>query len=297
MQAKIILTDSALSILPLRTPHRPRQRFIKYYQDLYARYDKSLSTNVFLSGSQYAYTDLATAVLDNFFKVYQPRQTDVLFIVTWSHEFDPDAVSVAAYLQQRYHFEGKLFDIGDQGVMSFFTCLELVKKYLLHSTAQRAFILVLEQTSVPQHSQSYRQPPSRDFAFLLQLDKQLPHIFSANKRVMVDAGVFEQPPMHAELLDRLQAAGLSAIECARTQWVCQMSSGLASRSMPAAFRRAPTLFPGQLPPCILPFDAGQFSQLCWLHSLVQRKKRKCSQNKCLLIEDRESPAIGYLLLN
>jgi hypothetical protein len=293
MQIKINLTDSALCVLPQRTPRMPRERFIKYYQDLYGRLGYCLPASAFLNGSHYAYTDLAIAVLDHFFKTKQTAQTDILFIVTWSPECDPDQVSCAAYLQHRYHFTGKLFDVGDQGILSLFTTFVLAQKYLQNSAAQRALILVLEQTTVPQHTQSYRQPPSRDFACLLQLEKQI----LPDKYGIAAAGIFEQPPIYAELLDRLQMAGLSAAACANTQWICHAPHGAASRSLPAAFRRAPGLFPGQLPPCLLPYDTGQFSQLHWLHSVIQAGKGKTSKNQCLLIEDRETPAIGYLLLN
>lgn len=149
MHQVIQLTSSYYVALPKRCAGTARERYVRYYQDLYQLYGESLNEETFNKGSQYSYTDLGDAVLAHCAEQHNLADVDLMIIAAWAHEFDPEYGSCAAYFSHRYNMNCSIFDMSDQGTLSAFQAIALIKQYLRQTLAVKAMLLILEQNSIP----------------------------------------------------------------------------------------------------------------------------------------------------
>lgn len=169
MHNRIHISNSYLTKLPVRQSKIPRKRFIKYYHDLYSLHHLSLSAKTFLTGSQYSYTELGSEVFKKTADNHVLNDIDLLFMITWTPEFDPEYASAGAYLIEQFKLNCKTYDIGDHGTLGFFTGLDLIQKYLYSNQFTKVFVLVMEQNSVPRSERSQVLMPQHNFVFGLTI--------------------------------------------------------------------------------------------------------------------------------
>lgn len=282
----IQISNSYLVQLPVRAAREPRERFVRYYRDLYTLYGKPLPHDAFLLGSQYSFSELGDCVLSTYFKNDVVKEIDLLSIVTWAHEFDPEYASMGAYFAHQYQYDGKIFDISDQGTIGFHTALGLIKKYLETSSLQRALLLLMEQTTIP----GEKNPsilPTYNAAFGMLIAKnndvqktdcsydilvseilQRKKIFALDHFILSLCDSFSIPYTQLKLIVKNNNF-LSHIEMAR-------------------------LNTSKITTVYMPNNPGVFPFIFYLHELLNGRE---DANYILMIdEDLESTDIGYLII-
>jgi len=187
MNAKLILTHSYLSECPKRQPRMPRARFVNYYRELFALRNEKVDINTFMQGSQYSYTELGDAVLKQYVSHHNPHEIDLMLLVVWSHEFDPDYASCTAYFSHQYHIDAEIVDVCDNGILGIYSAFHLLKKYIDRSNMNVALMLVLEQVSIPTKNQ-FKYFPRYDFGFALRIEKRNENELN-NQLVLVNSSI------------------------------------------------------------------------------------------------------------
>ena len=288
MHNTIFLSDSYFAELPVRKPKVPRDRFVKYYQDLYALHEMPLSSETFLSGSQYSYAELGNKVLEKYAETKQLKNIDLLHIVTWAHEFDPDYASAGTYLVDKFKLKCLVYDIGDQGTLSFFTSVDLVKKYLYSSQLKNALILVMEQTCIPRDKSSNVLPPLNDFAFGLIVsndieEKNKPHIYQIiSSGVLTNTNNKSLKQISAEIIkNKVDLNENISLICKKPGMIQQK------------YETDKSLMPKIQLKTILDHP-GNYTFFTYLRDLLEKYDE--TENVLMVDEDVETMDIGYLLL-
>ncbi len=191
MKAQTYIQGSYFASLPKRESRLPRQRFIEYYRDLHHMHERDLSAETFLLGSQYSYAELGDALLGPLAMKGKLQDIDLLFIVTWAHEFDPDYANVGAYFIDKYQLNCQVFDITDQGSLAFFTGLKLVEKFIQTSQLSSSLILGMEQTTIPRNRHDTMCLPRQDTAFALILKNSIVEGENKNYYAIHSAGIVQ----------------------------------------------------------------------------------------------------------
>lgn len=284
MQNRIHICKSHFSRLPVRRPRAPRERFIKYYRDLYALHDLDLSEETFLTGSQYSYTELGCNVLEKYANTNILNDIDLFFIITNSHEFDPDYSSAGAYFADKFKLKCKIFDVGDQGSLAFFTGMDLIQKYLHSSKLTNALILVMEQTTIPRNKLSNVLLPMHNSAFALFLGSH---------------------PLFSETKSYYAVDSSGILKNAKEKWLIEANIKLAqlNNNYNVVFKKSSVIHQKYqqekiyIPDAkvkIISNDPGNFPLFSYLHDLVEG--RDVADEVFILDEDVETSSVGYLLL-
>jgi hypothetical protein len=129
----------------------PRARFVQYYKDLYKHLGSELDEQVFQEGAQASYSALGELVLAECYEKKLLQRLDLLVAAYWAYEFDPDHASCGAYLCHRYQLDCKLFDVCEQGTLSPFTAIKLIKSFMQTNSLENAMMLLMEQTTIPRN--------------------------------------------------------------------------------------------------------------------------------------------------
>lgn len=129
----------------------PRARFVQYYQDLYKHLGSQLDESIFREGSQASYSALGHLVLAECHEKKLLQGLDLLVAAYWAYEFDPDHASCGAYLCHQYQLDCKLFDVCEQGTLSPFTAIKLIKAFMQTNHLDSAMMLLMEQTTIPRN--------------------------------------------------------------------------------------------------------------------------------------------------
>jgi len=171
--ANIHITASYCKTLAQRPTPAVRERYVQYYKDLHNLYEKQLSPETFYEGPGYSFTELGTSVLDECEKDGELADIDLMVVVYWAHEFDPDHSSCGPYFAEKYQIKGQIFDVCDQGTISLCTGLMIIKQYLQSETYKKAILLALEQTSIPRNKLDHCIIPSKSTASVFVLQKNI----------------------------------------------------------------------------------------------------------------------------
>ncbi|MDX1900946.1 MAG: hypothetical protein SFW66_02950 [Gammaproteobacteria bacterium] len=181
MQNKCILTHSYFSELSSQRDKKPRKRFMDYYQDLFFLRNQAVNHESFYIGGQYSYTELADAVLVQYQTMHDPKELQLIALVIWSHEFDPDYASCTAYIAHAYGIQVETMDFCDNGLLGLHVSLYTLQKYMQRKEIQVAILLVLEQTTIPHGSDRAKYYPKHNFACAIRMKSvQQSHIQSGD---------------------------------------------------------------------------------------------------------------------
>ncbi len=280
MNSSIHIANHYLIHYETRTARMPRKRFITYYHDLYARQNKSLLDETFLTGSQYSYVELGKGVLTKYAYDDLIKEIDLLIIVAWAHEFDPDYCSTGAYFTHQFQFKGKIFDIGDQGALGFFTALDVAKKYLQNSPARHALLLMMEQTSIPGAVHAC-QLPTQNASFGLMISSNKEN--QENHHQILSSGIRSNAGLDQFIMEQCAYHHISY----HTLNVIVKNNS----SLQLALKNIHRDFPGMQTTAIANLP-GNFPLFSYLQDLTETKQSWI----LMLDEDVETTDIGYVLL-
>jgi len=149
----------------------PRERFVRYYRDLHARYHLSLDEKTFSSGSPYKFSDLGYNVFDPCAKDNNLKHIDLMVGAYWAHEYDPDFASCGPHFSYKYGFDCNMFDVLDQGSLCTFTAIHLISRYFENNSATKALCFAFDQTVIPRSSIDSIPVPTKTAAGLVVLNK------------------------------------------------------------------------------------------------------------------------------
>lgn len=125
-----------------------RPRFTEYLADLYKQLNNELESLSLEDGDKLSYLEVVTPLLNSLKLKGMLNNVDLLFLVNWSPEIDPEHSSYGPHLIQTWLPKAKLYNVGDQGLMSLFTALKLIRNFF-NSTVQNCLILIPEQNTFP----------------------------------------------------------------------------------------------------------------------------------------------------
>ena len=168
----IYLTNHCYASLPLRASRAPRERFIRYYNDLFDLEGiKRPEPEAYLHEGQYSYAELGDAVLtscqrDNLF-----NELDLFVVAYWGHEFDPEG-SFGAYFSKKYHIHTRMFDICDQGILAPITAIHVIQSFINAGIVNKAALLCFDQTSIPVEKNFSRVFPNRSSARVMIFESE-----------------------------------------------------------------------------------------------------------------------------
>jgi len=282
----IHISNSCLVQLPVRQPREPRERFVRYYRDLYSLHGKALSEDAFLSGSQYSYSELGDCVLSTYFQDDVIKNIDLLCIVTWAHEFDPDYASMGAYFAHHYQFDGKIFDVGDQGSIGFHTAIDLIKKYLETSSLQCALVLLMEQTTIPgEKDQSVL--PIYNAAFGVLISKNTFTLKNNDHYEIIASGIEQRQKILGMDSFILSLCANYSIPRSQLKLIIKDNNFISCEEMT-------NLKTSTISINFVVNDPGIFPFILYLHELLEG--RQAAEYVLMIDEDAESTDIGYLLI-
>ncbi|NNM59138.1 MAG: hypothetical protein HKM04_04925 [Legionellales bacterium] len=143
------ITDKHYLVLPAKKVVSPRDRFIRYYNDLADLEKQSRPTDeIYLTGDQYSYAELGDAILHRYKNDNVLNNLELLVICYWGHEFDPD-YSFGAYLCDKYNIKAKNFDICDQSILSPVTAIQVIQSFFHNKQVSNALLVCFDQTTIP----------------------------------------------------------------------------------------------------------------------------------------------------
>lgn len=164
------ITDTQYLVLPTKLSTKPRDRFVRYYNDLYDLEKKVRPMpETYSLGGQYTHAELGEHIL----KYYKDRDLlksiELLVIAYWSHEFDPD-YSFGAYLCEKFGIQAKNFDICDQGILSPIIAMQVINCFI-SSNINKALLICFDQTTIPIND-DYKGPmPTENSAFSIIFER------------------------------------------------------------------------------------------------------------------------------
>lgn len=154
-----------------KPPKIPRERFTRFYEDLYAQFDLGAPDPMsYQQGSQYNYAELGDGILKQCEADGILKNLELLIVCYWTPEFDPE-YSAGAYFCERYSITGKTFDVCDQGLLSPIMALKLIKSYFNHTDIKNALLLCLDQTTIPAPKSGFKNLPKKSSALGIFIKK------------------------------------------------------------------------------------------------------------------------------
>jgi hypothetical protein len=184
------LKPAHITYLPDRERRLPRDRYRQYLLDLYKLYDDTLSEETFMEGNQYTFVELGDAVIHQFKQHHSLNSVDLMVISHWAYEFDPDHAACAPYFMHQHQFDCHAFDICDQGVLSPFTALNVMRAFQSNGNSSNALLMLMEQTTIPRNKNNHDLIPSKDGAALIEMissDEDIPHSLK-----IIDTGIIPE---------------------------------------------------------------------------------------------------------
>lgn len=153
--------------LPFKVIKQPRERFVRYYNDLYALEGiQQPELNSYIQTTQYSYSELGDAL----FAVCPFEQiiadVDLVVIAYWSHEFDPDG-SFGAYFANKYGITTRFFDVCDQGILSPICAIKIIQAFIDSGKANKAALVCFDQMAIPVEKGFIGAFPSKNSAHLI----------------------------------------------------------------------------------------------------------------------------------
>jgi hypothetical protein len=149
------MTKHYFSEMPVKPMRLPRERFLKFYQDLFALMKlNEPDIESFKRGDQYTYSELGDAILEKCEKDGILLNLNLLIFCYWAPEFDPDH-SAGAYFCERYRISGKMMDVCDQGIIAAITGLKIIKAYFNQGLIKNALLICMNQTTIPMPKNEY----------------------------------------------------------------------------------------------------------------------------------------------
>jgi len=200
---KIAMTAGFYQVLANREPPVVRERYVQFYRDLYRLYDKQLSAGSFNEGPGYSYTELGTYLLDNCAKKGGLNNLDLMVVVYWAHEFDPDHSSCGPFFAETYGIKGPILDVCDQGSAAFFTGLNIIQQYMRHGKTKKAMLLALEQTSIPRDKADHPVLPVTNAAAAIVIQKDWPNDKPPSYRLL-ESQIILESQICTSLFDAVQ---------------------------------------------------------------------------------------------
>jgi hypothetical protein len=172
MHSPLFVRASHYQTLPGRTGAlEPRERFVRYHQDLHRAAGARLDPQSIVTGDQYTYAELADSIFDRA-GADIGAQLDVLVTSYWTPEFDPEYPALGPYLQHRWSLDCPWFDVTDQGSIAPVLALSVLKDHLTaDQCATEGLLLGVEQSTVPQAVGAHAPIPQRSSAGLLRLSR------------------------------------------------------------------------------------------------------------------------------
>lgn len=207
MNSGVYITDIVSLELPDADVGEPRERFMRYYQDLHHLYNNELSHETFSQGGKYAFSTIGEHVLNQFQEDDFLKELDILIPVYWAHEFDPDYSNCGAYLQEKFQLNCDLLDIYDQGTLAGFTGLHILQRYLLSDQYNKGMMIALEQTTIPRRLMDHHVMPAVNSgcALIMQSADDVREIQSVNNLVfkLIDSTIFDSAKLHLSMRSSL----------------------------------------------------------------------------------------------
>jgi hypothetical protein len=157
------ITNIYLQHMPkVSAKKEPRERYIKYFSDLYQFHQEDLSYDSFQDGAQYTNITIGDAIFTALKKEHHLSSFDLMIIANWSCDFDPDYAATGPYFLWRHQFDCNNFDISEQGTLGPLTALKIIKQYQTLQNSKKAMLLVTEQTTIPRNKERYDLIPAQD---------------------------------------------------------------------------------------------------------------------------------------
>lgn len=143
-----------------------------YLSDMTRLYGGTFSRELFASGHRNAFTTMAATVLDELAPSTGPL--DLIVIAHVTPDADPRR-STACYLTETAPGDALAFAISDQGVLAPFTALRVLGDYAGGGGAERALLLVMDQSTLPYPASPAEQmAPAEDVIVGFLLESQRP---------------------------------------------------------------------------------------------------------------------------
>lgn len=291
--SKIYLTSSTFKILEDRKPRQARERFVQYYRDLHALYKKEISEETFCEGPGYSFTELGSKVLDEFVGNNELQDLDLMVVVYWAHEFDPDHSSCGPFFAEKYQIKGQIIDVCDQGTISLFTGIHIIQQYLSNGDCKKALLLALEQTSIPRDKSENYLMPSRNIAagIIFECCDETCSLNLVEAGILLESSLLQQPFNGFEFIQ--QCALKHKIK--PNLMVFKRNTYLYKNYKFNTYINSTSADTKNI--SYLSNEEGYFPVMSYLDNLVN-KRNKSNQNSIFLTaEDTETLSTGYLLLN
>ena len=140
---------------------QPRDRYVTYFEDLYRISDKTLSTETFVLGDQYSYTDIIDEVLAEGLPFDECRSVSDVVFSYWTPEWDPSYSAFGTYFLWKSELDAEIFDVCDVGSIATTTALHLLFNMDDTDDVTTKVVVGLEQTSVPRNLAEHNIMPTR----------------------------------------------------------------------------------------------------------------------------------------
>lgn len=287
------LTNSYYQTFTSNSKKTPRTRYTQYVSDLYKMYQNTVNPFTFYEGDQLTYAEMGSALLDKIFSTYDAKLFDLVVISYWTHEFDPDYVACGPYFAEKYGIRAAIFDVSDQGTISPFTALQIIKQYLQGEDYHKGILLAFEQTTVPRNMTEFNLIPTISSAAALITEK--------NKHKETDFKLIENKILTSQqILHNFNIIEFIKSECERfnlslNQVILVLKKGTFgwkslqyhAHKFKDILNQLELQFYDYRPSCLSPIE--------YLHNQMHNQKSERSYY-FILAEDIESLNHGYLLI-
>ena len=148
----------------------PRERFIRYYNDLFHMegiLQPELSS--YTKTMQYSYAELGDALFNSGEFQSVLSKIDLFVAAYWGHEFDPDG-AFGAYFAHKYGITSRMFDVCDQGILSPISAINIIQAFVSSGKANKAALVCFDQTAIPVEHDFSGIFPSKNSACLMIFD-------------------------------------------------------------------------------------------------------------------------------
>jgi hypothetical protein len=176
MQPQLFVQAAHFHVMPSRQARLvPRERFVRYQEDLHRLAGENLDPESLRTGDQYTYVELADALIDRVGAAALPR-LDALVTSYWTPEYDPDISAFGPYLHHRWGLSCRSFDVADQGSIAPALAFCILRDYIAtDALTVDGLLLGVEQSTVPAATEAHLPVPRQSSAGLVHLSRAEEH--------------------------------------------------------------------------------------------------------------------------
>jgi hypothetical protein len=173
MQPQLFLEIAHFHVMPSRREKLvPRERFIRYQEDLHRLAGEELDHDSLVAGDQYTYVELTDALMKRV-GTDVLRRLDALVTTYWTPEYDPDFSAFGPYLHHRWGLTCRSFDVADQGSIASALAFCILRDYLAaDDQTSDGLLLGVEQSTVPTAKGAHMPTPRRSSAGVARISRK-----------------------------------------------------------------------------------------------------------------------------